>query len=76
MESREQKIIGLLTKVNGQTDRELSEKIYGKGTHPSSINAECNYLAQKGKIIRQKVDGVFRNYLKESLAQGSEESEL
>jgi len=46
MVSREKKILELLTELNGQTDRQLTNGIYGIGTHPSSINAECNHLAQ------------------------------
>lgn len=73
MVSREKKILELLTELNGQTDRQLTNGIYGIGTHPSSINAECNHLAQIGKITRKKVAGVFKNYLKESMVQISEE---
>lgn len=65
--SREQKIIELLTEVNGQTDRQLADRIYGNGTHPSSINSECNYLVRQGKIVRHKERGVYRNYLAKSI---------
>ncbi|MFK4439689.1 MarR family transcriptional regulator [Paenibacillus sp. RC21] len=76
MKSREQRILELLTEIDGQTDRQLTDKIYGKETHPSSINAECNHLAQIEKITRKKVAGVYRNFLKESLVQNSEKIEI
>jgi hypothetical protein len=67
--SREQKIVELLTELNGQTDRELTDKIYGAGKHASSVNAECNYLVQQNKLIRKKEKGLFRNYLVGSFDQ-------
>lgn len=67
--SREQKIVELLTELNGQTDRELTDKIYGSGIPASSVNAECNYLVQQGKLIRKKEMGIFRNYLMDRFDQ-------
>lgn len=61
--SREKKIVEQLTELNGQKDRELTDKIYGTGIPASSVNGECNYLVQQGKLIRKKENGIFRNYL-------------
>lgn len=76
MVSREQKILKVLTELNGQTVRELSDKIFGQGSHPSSINSECNYLLQCGKVTRNKVAGLYRYYLVEKMDQSIVEIDI
>jgi ribosomal protein L21E len=59
----EKKIMDALNERNGQTDRELTDRILGFGTPQQSINSECRYQKQKGTLTRKEVNGLIRNYL-------------
>ncbi|EID44023.1 MULTISPECIES: hypothetical protein [Anoxybacillaceae] len=58
------KIIELLKIENGLTDREITDKIKGKGEPQQSVNVTCRNMESKGMIKRIKgQDGLIRNYL-------------
>ncbi len=45
------------------TDRELTDILRGKQTHPSQVNQEARFLEQRGLLIRKaRNDGLLGNY--------------
>lgn len=56
----------LVTLVNdspGMTDRELTDVLKGRGTHPSHVNQEARSLERKGLLVRRlREDGNIGNY--------------
>lgn len=75
MASRKDEIFSVLKETNGLSDREITDILFGVGSPPQSVNSECRYQAQRGKLIRKKEDGTIRNYLIET-AYSSERSQI
>jgi hypothetical protein len=58
------RIAEILVKTPGLTDRQLSEVLYGTRDQCTTINGECRYMKQQGKLDRKKRDdGLIGNYL-------------
>jgi hypothetical protein len=57
------RILAILNETPGLSDRELTDRIKGRDTHPSQINQECRLLEGGGKLTRQpRSDGRIGNY--------------
>tara|TARA_R110002072_G_scaffold141970_5_gene287293 strand:+ start:1779 stop:2408 length:630 start_codon:yes stop_codon:yes gene_type:complete len=72
-------IIEALRVKDGQTDRELTDLLQGHATHPSQVNQECNLMAGRGQLRREKHDGVgsIRNWIGDvgkAVASGAQSS--
>lgn len=66
------KIMDVVTKQPGITDRWLAEAIFGVGTPQQRVNGECRHLATKGVLTRaRRSDGLIGNYSKEEGASPS-----
>lgn len=56
----------------GLTDRQLTDRIFGKATHPSQVNQSCRLLASQGTIERKpRDDGKVGNYRSEGKMESS-----
>jgi hypothetical protein len=59
----EERILTILNETPGLTDRELTDPIKGRSTHPSEINQACRSLEGAGRLTRQgRLDGRIGNY--------------
>jgi hypothetical protein len=59
-----ERILAALASQPGLTDRELTNLLLGRATHPSQVNQECRLLAGRGVIVREKdAAGTIRNRL-------------
>jgi hypothetical protein len=68
-ESFSDKILAALAQFPGLTDRELTDRLKGRGDHPSHVNQECRLLERRGVLRRsQRPDGIIGNYLKGAIA--------
>jgi hypothetical protein len=57
------KIIDVVSKQPGITDRWLAEAIFGQGAPQQRVNGECRSLASQNKIVRRKRDdGLIGNF--------------
>jgi hypothetical protein len=56
-------VLNYLEAEPGLTDRQLTDRIFGKATHPSQVNQSCRLLASQG-IVERKLgdDGKVGNY--------------
>ena len=64
METVADKVMALLRKTDGLTDRELATRAFGHGSKPQRANNECRFLEQRGLIERKsRPDGLTGNYL-------------
>lgn len=63
MATLKEKVLELLKINNGLSDREITNKIFGK-THPQqSVNRACNEMNNEGRITRKiREDGKIGNY--------------
>ncbi len=54
----------MVRKFPGSTDRELSEILRGKGTHPSQVNQEARLLEYRDQLVRYQrpEDGLIGSY--------------
>ena len=52
-----------LDREPGMTDRRLAEILFKTPHRRHQINGECNFMARRGKIIRQRrEDGLIGNF--------------
>ncbi|MGG3998756.1 hypothetical protein [Anoxybacillus kestanbolensis] len=59
-----EQIIELLKIEDGLTDREITDRIKGRGEPQQSVNITCRNMESKGIIKRIRgQDGLIRNYL-------------
>lgn len=64
MSTLKEQIIELLKINDGLTDREITDRIKGKGEPQQSINITCRNMEAKGLVKRIKGhDGLIRNYI-------------
>lgn len=69
MATLKDRIIDLLEKEGGISDREITDKLMGKEAPQQSVNIMCRNLEQKGIITRIRVDGKIRNCLANGIPQ-------
>lgn len=63
--TRAERILTLLEKGDGLTDREITDLIDGPEKRQQPVNKKCNELAEKGIIIRcRREDGKLGNFLR------------
>jgi hypothetical protein len=58
-----ERVVELLMKRDGLTDREVTDLVLGRGAAQQSINQICRELERKGIITRTKKDGRIRNFV-------------
>lgn len=57
------KVLTLLNGNPGLSDRELTDALKGRTSHPSQINQACRFLESSGQLKRQtRADGRIGNY--------------
>jgi hypothetical protein len=62
MTTLSQVILFIVPRRVGISSRELVEAIYGR-SEQQLVNNECNFLADRGLLIRRKgADGIYRHY--------------
>lgn len=58
-----QQILGLLDEQPGLTDREITDRLKGKGTPQQPVNQACRQMFKRGQILRREGDdGLIRNF--------------
>jgi len=58
------RIIELVRKTPGLTDRELTDRLKGPAAHPSQVNQEARLLERRGVLRRmRRHDGIIGNYM-------------
>jgi len=63
MTSFADKLLALVGKTPGATDRDLADILLGKGKHPSQVNQEARLLESRGILVRRRrEDGLIGNY--------------
>jgi hypothetical protein len=64
MGSLADKILGVISKQPGITDRWLAEALFGPGTPQQRVNGECRSLADRGLLKRtRRPDGLIGNFV-------------
>jgi len=63
MANMKERIIELLRKNSGLSDREITDTLITKGAAQQPINTICRDLESQGIVLRSKVDSRIRNYL-------------
>jgi hypothetical protein len=58
-------IMNLLSQENGLTDREITDRIFGKGSPQQQTNQICRALESKGYLNRLNKDGKIKNFIAE-----------
>lgn len=59
-----QKILALLSQMDGLTDREITDRLFGKGKAQQPVNNAARRLAKGGRLTRKRrEDGLIGNYL-------------
>lgn len=70
-----EQILKLVTKENGLTDREITNKLSGLDHPPQPVNQACRSLARNGKLIRRKrKDGRIVNFPPDGLSPQNAEA--
>jgi hypothetical protein len=65
MGSLADKILGVISKQPGITDRWLAAAVFGPGTPQQRVNGECRLLADRGLLNRTKrPDGLIGNFVR------------
>jgi hypothetical protein len=63
--TRAEEIIIELGLRDGQSDRELTQSIFGNGYRVQQINSECRYMHDCGRLDRRlRDDGIIGNFLR------------
>ncbi len=60
-----EKILKVVERKDGLTDREITNLLFGHTTGPQQVNAECRLLAAKGiiKRVHRDIDGLIGNFI-------------
>ena len=59
-----EKILQQLSATPGMSDRELTNVLFGKSTHPSQVNQETRLLQGRKQLLREpRLDGILGNFL-------------
>jgi hypothetical protein len=59
----QQELVACIKEFPGSTDRELTDKLFGRHVHPSRVNQEARLLDLRGKLERRKrEDGRIGNF--------------
>ena len=62
-----EKLLEVVRSSPGLTDRQITDRLFGKATHPSQVNQEARLLERKGLLKRHVgKDGRIGNYLASS----------
>ncbi len=74
MATLRERIVALLRKEGGLTDRQIAHRLLGAGSPQQSVNQACRRPAGLGHIIRRKAsDGLNRNWIGEAPAPSPHE---
>lgn len=66
MATLKQRILELITKQPGLTDRQIADILEGPGSRQQPVNQACNSLQRSGELVRAtKPDGRIGNFLPE-----------
>lgn len=75
--SRRERILSILSKKEGLTDRELTDLVDGKGKPPQAVNQLCRRLVRQGKLTRcKRDDGLIGNCLIKKTSEEIENKEI
>lgn len=67
MASWAERIVELLTKSSGLTDREITDRLVGRGAAQQTVNQVCRRLESEGRLTRRsRHDGLLGNYVTSS----------
>jgi len=76
MAALRERILALLRREGGLTDRQIADRLLGAGLPQQSTNQACRQLADLGHIIRRKAsDGLIRNWVGEAPAPSTRRPE-
>ena len=65
MLNRRERILALLNREDGLSDREITDRVDGRDAIQQPVNQICRGLAANGVLIRhERADGIIGNYLK------------
>src|SRR6266436_9574337 len=68
MGSLSDKILSVISKQPGITDRWLAEALFGPGTPQQRVNGECRSLVDRGLLNRtRRPDGLIGNFVKPAI---------
>jgi len=63
MTSFANRLLAEVQKAPGLSDRELTDRLLGKGTHPSRVNQEARLFEGRGQLFRRaRMDGRIGNF--------------
>lgn len=63
-----EKILKLLSEEDGLTDREITDKLFGKGMQQQSVNQTCRKLVNEGKLVRKvEMKGRIQNFIESTV---------
>ncbi len=73
MANMKERIIDLLRKNDGLSDREITDTLITKGAAQQPINQICRDLESQGFIVRSKQDGRIKNFLANNMLKSINE---